>query len=312
MEKIHETMRHSKRFTGVVVPMVTPLLTDEHPDTAAVAGLVRTFHVHGLHPLVLGTTGESPSFTKKEGDEIIEAAVQAKGEGQCLYAGLVGTVVRSLIKKGNAYLDMGADAVVATLPPYFPLTPAQMARFFLVLADSLKGPLLVYNIQSTTGMSIPLDIIESLSRHPNILGLKDSERDEARMQALIERYREQVDFAYFCGWGAKGAESLKLGADGIVPSTANLVPALYQRLYRAILEDRPEEADRLQALTDKVATVYQGGFTLSESLAALKLLMNTQGRCGTTVKRPLTSLNKEASDRLLAAFATLRTNPDIA
>lgn len=298
----------NKRFSGVVVPMVTPLLEDGSPDTVAVGGLMRLFHTHGLHPLVLGTTGESPSFSKKAGYEIMSAAAMAKGVGQCLYAGLVGTVVRSLVKKGNAYLDMGADAVVATLPPYYPLTPEQMAYFFLVMADSLRGPLLVYNIKATTGMSLPLDVIETLSQHPNIVGIKDSERDEARMMTLIERYKDNPDFAYFCGWGAKGAESLQLGADGIVPSTANLVPALYERLYTAAMAGQAEEAVRLQALTDQVAAIYQGGLTLGESLAALKLLMHTLGRCGTAMKLPLTLLPTEKASVVLDAFTALKAS----
>jgi len=302
-----------KRFSGVVVPMVTPLLEDGCPDTVAVGGLMRLFHSHGLHPLVLGTTGESPSFSKKSGYEIMSAAAMAKGVGQCLYAGLVGTVVRSLVKKGNAYLDMGADAVVATLPPYYTLTPEQMAYFFLVMADSLRGPLLVYNIKATTGMSLPLEVIETLSQHPNILGIKDSERDEVRMMTLIEHCKDKPDFAYFCGWGAKGAESLLLGADGIVPSTANLVPALYERLYAAVITGQEEEAFRFQVLTDQVATVYQGGLTLGESLAALKLLMHTQGRCGTVMKPPLTLLPADKARTVLEAYTALTaSHPEVA
>jgi 4-hydroxy-tetrahydrodipicolinate synthase len=306
-------MAMNKRFSGVVVPMITPLLEDGSPDTTAVGGLMRLFHTHGLHPLVLGTTGESSSFSKKASYEIMSAAALAKGAGQCLYAGLVGTVVRNLIKKGNAYLDMGADAVVATLPPYYPLTPEQMIYYFLIMADSLRGPLLVYNIKATTGMSLPLEVIETLSQHPNIMGIKDSERDETRMMTLIDRYKDRPDFAYFCGWGAKGTESLLLGADGIVPSTGNLVPALYERLYAAALAGQVDEANRLQALTDQVASVYQGGLTLGESLAALKCLMHAQGRCGTAMKPPLTLLDTDKATHILETYAALLTShPEIA
>lgn len=303
----------NKRFSGVVVPTITPLLDDGCPDSVAMGGLMRALHTHGLHALVLGTTGEGPSFSKKASYEILSAAVMAKGVGQCLYAGLVGTVVRSLVKKGNAYLDMGADAVVATLPPYYPLTPEQMAYFFLILADSLRGPLLVYNIKATTGMSLPLDVIETLSQHPNIRGIKDSERDETRMMTLIERYKDNPDFAYFCGWGAKGAESLLLGADGIVPSTANLVPALYGKLFAAAMAGQSGDVARLQALTDLVAGVYQAGFTLGESLAALKLLLHQQGRCGTAMKPPLSLLTTDKANALLEAYAILvGSHPDLA
>src|SRR5690606_29263449 len=80
-----------KRYSGVVVPMVTPLHTDFRVDTTAVGRLVRLFAQHHIDPLVLGTTGESPSISVKESKRLLRTAVSARGEGQLIYAGLVGT-----------------------------------------------------------------------------------------------------------------------------------------------------------------------------------------------------------------------------
>ena len=94
-----------------------------------------------------------------------------------------------------------------------------MYNYYKNLADNIKGPLMLYNIKATTHMSIPVEIIRRLSMHPNIVGLKDSERDLERMEACISISKGREDFAYFCGWAAQSAHSLELGADGIVPST---------------------------------------------------------------------------------------------
>lgn len=280
----------AKKFKGVVVPMVTPLHPDLSIDTDAIGRIMKSFSDNDIHPLVLGTTGESSSIGKKASSELLEAALDHKGSRQMIYAGLVKNQVKSMVKWGNRYLEMGADAVVATMPSYYILTPEQMYTFYMHLADSLHGPLLMYNIKATTQMSIPLDIVERLSRHPNIWGLKDSERDEERMKTLIERYKDRADFSYFCGWGAQSAGSLRLGADGIVPSTGNIVPELYKQLYEAALKGDFETANRMQALTDEVAVQYQKDRTLGESLAALKVMMHRKGMCGTTMMPPLTEL----------------------
>jgi len=292
----------AKKFRGVVVPMVTPLNPDLTIDTAAVARIMKSFTDNDIHPLVLGTTGESSSICKKAGMELMAAVLEAKGPHQLVYAGLVGNQVEALIKKGNRYLALGADAVVATLPSYYTLTPDQMYTFYGCLADSLQGPLLMYNIKATTQMSLPLNIVEKLSHHPNIYGLKDSERDAERMHACIELFKMRNDFSYFCGWGAQSAGSLTIGADGIVPSTGNLVPEWYKKLYQATQNGDSETAIKLQALTDEVAVLYQKDRTLGQSLAALKIMMHSVGLCAPTMMPPLTELSTEEVERIIVQF----------
>ena len=107
-----------KRFSGVVVPMITPLNPDLTIDVVAVEKLMQLFANNNIHPLVLGTTGESSSIGEKESYRLVEAAVKAKAPNQCVYAGLVGNQVDALIERGNKYIALGADCVVATLPSY--------------------------------------------------------------------------------------------------------------------------------------------------------------------------------------------------
>ena len=118
-------------------------------------------------------------------------------------------------------------------------------------------------------------------------------------------FQNREDFSFFCGWGAQGANSLKLGADGIVPSTGNIVPELYGKLYQAYLAGDFAKADYYQDLTDKVAVVYQKGRTLGESLAALKVLMQDAGLCSTVMMPPLTELSSEENQRIIEQFKAL-------
>ncbi len=272
----------------MVVPMITPLNADLTVDTVAVERIMQLFAQNNIHPLVLGTTGESSSIGEKESYRLVDAAVKAKATEQIVYAGLVGNQVQSLIERGNKYITLGADCVVATLPSYYILTPKQMAMFYTTLADKINGAVMMYNIKATTQMSIPLDVVAELSHHPNIWGLKDSERDAKRMKQCIETYKNRADFSYFCGWGAQNFGSLQMGADGIVPSTGNLVPEMYGKLWEAAINADWAECEKWQNETDKIAILYQQDRTLGESLAKLKALMSDKGICGKTMMPPLT------------------------
>ena len=306
-----------KKFRGVVVPMITPVTKEGRMDTAAAGRIMERFFRNGISPLVLGTTGESASVSDSDACELMQAAVEARNRlneaagkadhpfRQQVYAGLVGNRVGDLIEQGKRYAEMGVDAVVSTLPSYYILTEAQMKQFYLTLADALTAPLFMYNIKATTQMSIPLETAVELSRHPNIAGLKDSERDEEKLRRSIEAFAPREDFSFFCGWGAQGAASLKLGADGIVPSTGNVVPELYGLLYKAFEAGDAAEADRLQALTDRVAVVYQKGRTLGQSLSALKILMKSEGLCETYMVPPLTVLPEQEAENIVSQFRLL-------
>jgi len=149
---------------------------------------------------------------------------------------------------------------------------------------------MLYNILATTHLSIPVEAVRKLSMHPNIVGLKDSERDLERMAACIDIARDREDFSYFCGWAAQSAHSLELGADGIVPSTGNFVPKHFRALYDAAVEGDMEEAQRLQEVTDDMAKVYQQGRPLGQQLAALKGIMEQCELCGREMLPPLTML----------------------
>lgn len=309
MEKTErKAVINRKKYSGVVVPMVTPLTGSKKIDVAAVERIIKSFSDNDLSPLILGTTGESCSFSTKESEEMVKATVASKGSSQHIYVGLVGNNVQELVISGQKYFDLGADVVVATLPSYYLLTPAQMMAYYETLADQLPGPLMMYNIKATTQMSMPLEVVEQLSHHYNIWGLKDSERDLERLQKSITAYRQRKDFSFFCGWGGQSAHSLHLGADGIVPSTGNFVPELYKQLYLAAIHQKPEEADLYQRETDEVARIYQEGRSLGESIAALKVMMSVGDKCEPYMKPPLTELSDEEAELIKRATTDFLKN----
>ena len=158
---------------------------------------------------------------------------------------------------------------------------------------------MLYNILATTHMSIPVDVIRRLADHPNIVGLKDSERDLERMAQCIEITKSHPEFAYFCGWAAQSAHALELGGNGIVPSTGNFVPEMFQRLFDAAVAGDMATANRLQDETNEIAKIYQKDRTLGQSLTALKVMMSTKGLCEPWMLMPLTRLSADEEQTII-------------
>jgi 4-hydroxy-tetrahydrodipicolinate synthase len=273
--------------------MVTPVTKEGILDTEAVVRIIEFFAKASVSPLLMGTTGEGNSVSPKDGLLFVETAVKAAQKRITIYAGLTGNCFSEQLTQAEAYTKAGADVIVATLPTYYALTAEQMENYYRTLADSIKGPLMLYNILATTHISIPVDVIRRLADHPNIVGLKDSERDLERMAQCIEIAKDRDDFCYFCGWAAQSAHSLELGGDGIVPSTGNFVPEMFQQLYEAAMAGDMATANRLQDETNEIAKIYQKDRTLGQSLTALKVMMQTKGLCEPWMLMPLTRLTEE-------------------
>jgi dihydrodipicolinate synthase/N-acetylneuraminate lyase len=280
-------MNKRKRFEGVVIPVVTPVTAEHKLDQVAVEKIFAHLRKHGALPFILGTTGEAPSVPLAMKQEYIQVAGKLKQSGETLYAGISSTCMEESISLARFAFENGTDAVVATLPSYYSLTESEMERYFEQLADGVKGPLILYNIPATTHMSIPLSLIDRLSHHPNVVGIKDSERNEERLKQSLALWAKREYFSHFLGWAAKSADAVLEGSDGLVPSTGNFLPGIYTDLFEAGRAGDREKAFHRQSLSDLFGDLYQKGKTLGESLWALKVVMQEEGLCAPYVLPPL-------------------------
>lgn len=293
-------MNLQKTYRGVVVPLVTPFTDQLTIDVVATEKLVQYIIGAGCLPFVLGTTGESASITRLEKRKVVEATVQATA-GRCLvYAGISGNCFYDSIEEAKAYYDMGIDVCVATMPYYYAVEADGMVRYFEQLAEALPCPLILYNIPATTHLSLPLEVVERLSHHPNIAGFKDSEKGLERMETAIGLWKDREDFSYLLGWAAMSQRALSMGADGIVPSSGNLVPAVYQKIYTACLGGHTEEAGRAQRKGDYLSEKYQKDRILSKAFPVFKAMLSAYGLCSPNVLPPLYRLPVAEEQKICA------------
>ena len=280
-------MNTKKKYKGIIVPAITPLTTSFKLDEEAVKKIFNNFYQHDISPFILGTTGESASLPNQIKIDYVKEATKNKKPGSVLYAGISSNVFNESVEFAKLCGGHAVDAVAATLPSYYALNADQMKRYFEQLANTIPLPLIIYNIPATTHMSIPLQLIDELSHHPNIVATKDSERSEERLHQSLLLWKDREDFGHFLGWAAKSADALIGGSDGLIPSTGNLSPEIYSEMLQAVKENNYEHAYAMQKLSDEYGNLYQAGKTLGESLLELKTLMNKKGLCEAIVMPPL-------------------------
>ena len=298
-------MSNTKKYQGIIVPAVTPLTASFQLDEAAVEKIFANFYQHDISPFILGTTGESASLSSKIKLDYLKSAAKNKKAGSVLYAGISSNVFNESVEFAKLCADNAVDAVAATLPSYYALKDGQMLKYFEDLADAIPLPMIIYNIPATTHMSIPLEVIDELSMHPNIVAVKDSERSEERLMKSLELWKDRRDFGHFLGWASKSALALIGGSDGLIPSTGNVAPEIYAAMWKAFVDKDFKEVYAMQQLSDKYGNIYQADKTLGESLWALKVLMQEKDLCEAVVMPPLQAMDDSEAKKLKQAFSDL-------
>ena len=286
------------KFKGVVVPMVTPLTKNLDVDRDASERIVENLVINDCSIFILGTTGEAVSVSQSKKKILAEAVAKAANGRKTVYAGISGNCFDESVENARRFQDMGIDAVVAHLPAFYPLSDDHILHYFESLADAVPLPLILYNMPATTHHSLSIEIIDQLSQHDNIIGLKDSERGEERLDRSLEKWKDREDFVFHLGWAAKSSYGTLNGLDGIVPSTGNLVPGLYSELFSAARQNDVQKAEELQEITNEISAFYQVGNLLSEAIPRLKGMMKAFGLCTNKVKLPMIDIPDELQEKI--------------
>ncbi len=291
-------MNTGAKFHGAVVPLVTPIAAGGGLDEPALARLVDAQVSGGVEGIfVLGTTGEGAHVPREVRHRLVQLAVERAAGSTLIFAGL-GDVNWADVSEANEFFDAGVSAVVTHPPIREKVAAEKLYDWYLALLAKLKGPLLLYNMPMTTGISIPLDAVEKLRAHPRLAGIKDSENNPQRHEELLRRLGGKRDFSVFIGVGALMEKGLKQGADGIVPSVGNLIPDVCHQLCATARKADWAAAGQLSSRMTAVAALYQKGRNLNESLSALKAAMHLRGLCAPLVLPPLRRVSDTEMEKI--------------
>ncbi len=298
------------KFSGVIPPVVSPLLAPDQLDVESVDRVVDHLIAGGVSGLfVLGTTGEGPSLTYQMRYEMVERTCEAAAGRVPVLVGITDTSIAESIALAEHAARSGASAVVAAPPFYFDVPQSALQDWFSRVADRSPIPLMLYNMPGCVGVVIDLAVVEALSNHPNILGIKDSGGDMVYFRQLCESYRDRDDFVIFMGPEERLAEAVALGAVGGVCGGANLCPQVYSRLYEAAVRRDQNEIRYWNQTIDQIfKAVYFNEDGIMRLIPGLKHAMSLRGLCSEIVAPPLPPVSQIHAgkisanlDRLVAA-----------
>ncbi len=295
------------KFCGVIPPVVTPMISADRLDVDAVDAIVEHLIEGGVSGLfVLGTTGEGPSLTYQMRYEMVERTCErARGRVPVL-VGVTDTCLAESIALAQHSSQCGASAIVAAAPFYFDVDQSALQTWFAQLAEESPLPLMLYNMPSCVGVNLDLTIVDLLSNHPNIVGIKDSSGDWNYFTQLCERRRDREDFLIFMGPEELLAEAVAAGANGGVCGGANLLPSVYSRLYKAaVRRDTAEIAHWKQTIASMFERVYRDDNGSMKLIPGLKFAMEQSGLCKSTIAPPLTAISETHSQRIRNSMTQL-------
>ncbi|MGH8018352.1 MAG: dihydrodipicolinate synthase family protein [Opitutaceae bacterium] len=279
--------------------MLTPFRSNGSLDEPAVGRLIDHILAGGNQGvLAAGTTGEAVSMPLAMRVRLVEIAVEHSRGKAVVFGGIGDNSIAHSLELAEAFFRAGANAVVVHLPSYYPIDAAGMEYHLRAIADQVSGPLFLYNIPQTTKLSLPFEVIERLSHHPRIAGIKDSEPDGERQEKLARMFKSRADFAVFCGSVPFTSRAMLAGADGYVPGVGNVAPAEVRALMDRCVAGDAAGAAAAQARIDAVSAVYQKGRTVAQSLCAMKAVMELLGIAERHVLPPLQSCSDEEMDVL--------------
>ncbi|MBR4878385.1 MAG: 4-hydroxy-tetrahydrodipicolinate synthase [Clostridia bacterium] len=233
------------KLQGCLTALVTPFDETGKIDFESLRRLIRfqlENNVDGL--VVLGTTAETPTLKDWEKEEIIRIAVNETKSNIPIIAGVSSNDTAVCENTAQKWEKMGADALLVLSPYYNKANENGMRLHFEKIADSVKIPIILYNVPSRTGCKITPDVAKSLLQHSNIIGIKDAGGDIAYTMDIAQYVSDS--FTLLSGNDDMVIPTLSVGGKGVISVISNLIPQEWSKMVRLYPEGKSEEALKIQ------------------------------------------------------------------
>lgn len=240
--------------TGVVPPLPTFLTEDGDLDHEAQRRLLARVLDAGVDGVVmLGTSGEGPVLPSSVRRATLAAAQDVCADRAPFLVGCVGHTVDQALAQIQEASEHDAGGVLLLPPFYFNIDQQALVRHCATVARRSPVPVVLYHIPALTGVGYALETVQELAAEPNVVGLKDSDRDLV-YHAAVRRTTADAEFVVFQGAAPMLLPSAGLGTtDTICPVTA-LVPGWEYEMREAFadcdMEAARGHADRITAMAE--------------------------------------------------------------
>jgi len=232
-------------FTGSAVAIITPF-KNEAIDYDKLAELIEFQINNGSDAIVIcGTTGEVSTLPDEEHVAAVKFTVEQVGQRVPVIAGAGSNHTHHGIKLSQAVEAAGADGILSVSPYYNKTTQKGLYEHYKAIAQSIKIPIILYNVPSRTGLNIDPGTIRDLSLIDNIVAIKEC--NFSQVGDIVNLCGD--DFTIYSGEDGIVVPMMSLGAKGVISATANLIPRDFHEMTARYLAGDVEEARKIQLRT---------------------------------------------------------------
>ncbi|QQS37692.1 MAG: dihydrodipicolinate synthase family protein [Ignavibacteriales bacterium] len=286
---------------GIYPPLATPFINGEVAYDKLQFNISK-YNSTGLSGyVVFGSNGESVFLSDEEKIKIVSTVKASASNDKKIIAGTGSESIRETIRLTNAAADEGADYALVLTPSYYKssMDHQAMIDYFNSVADSIKIPLIIYNVPKFTGICIEPRTVSQLALHSNIAGLKNSYEDIAHTAEIIKNTPE--DFTTLIGTASVLYPGLALGCKGGILALANIAVDECISIYKNYINGNYNEAKNIQLRILELNKAVTARF----GVAGLKAALDMLGYFGGEPMKPLRRLNevqfKELKEILIRA-----------
>jgi 4-hydroxy-tetrahydrodipicolinate synthase len=287
-------------FTGCGTALVTPFRKDSSLDEDALRKLVRRQIDAGINFLVpCGTTGENPTLSRKEHLRIVEITFEeAKGKVPVV-GGAGGYNTAEVIELAKEVERVGADAILSVSPYYNKPSQEGLYQHFKAVANAVKIPMIVYNLQGRTAINIETPTLKRLSEVDNIVAVKEASGNINQMAQVLHQLPES--FSVLSGDDVFTIPLIAMGGRGVIAVTSNEIPAEMTQLTQAALAGDFAKARTIQR---KYQALMDVNFVETNPIP-VKAAMAMMGLCEPVWRLPMTPPSLQNAQKIEAVLKSL-------
>jgi 4-hydroxy-tetrahydrodipicolinate synthase len=271
--------------------MVTPFTADGALDLDGARRLAAHLVGQGNDGLIVnGTTGESPTTSDVEKEQLVRAVVEAVGDRAFVVAGVGSNDTRHSVEAAHAARRAGAHGLLAVTPYYSKPPQEGLVQHFTAIADATDLPVMLYDIPGRTGTAIETETFVRLAEHPRIVANKDAKGDLGAASWAIAR----SGLAWYSGDDMLNLPLLSIGAVGFVSVVGHLAAPELRALLEAYAAGDVAKAAEIH---QRLLPLYTGIFR-AQGVVTTKAALGLLGLPGGPLRLPLVGLTDEQHARL--------------
>lgn len=285
-------------FTGAGVAIVTPMNQDGSVNYEVFGQIVEEQIAEGTDSIIVcGTTGEASTLTHEEHLECVKFVIDKVNHRIPVIAGTGSNCTETAIYLSQEAEKYGADALLIVTPYYNKATQKGLIAHYKAIADSVKLPIILYNVPGRTGCNIlPETAVAIHDTAPNVVAIKEASGNISQVAKLASIAEGKLDI--YSGNDDQIVPILSLGGKGVISVLSNVAPKQTHDIVAEYLAGNVEKSCKLQL---EALEVVDALFCEVNPIP-VKAAMNLQGKNVGTLRMPLTEMEEKNVEKLAAAM----------